>query len=591
MKGILLPRYITKPKGEEAEPHMRRAKAKDRAKNPGGSAGLLRGTGNGTRGRSATELERPSPVAPWGANRVDKAEPKRRGAGRESEGFIVPRTARRVQPCVGKEPCLGRASGRGKDEGLAKASFPRARSAVTRGATTETGNPHRPKAGVEAKPRLGKIGPSDSREKVRELQEKLRTTAKRDGKRQFPRLYDRMQGSHVLWEAWRRVRANRGAAGVDGETLQAIERAGVDGLLAEIQESLRRGTYRPQPVRRQYIPKPDGRQRPLGIPTVRDRVVQMAAKLVMEPIFEADFRPCSYGFRPGRSAIQALEKLRESAPKGYEWALEVDIEKYFDTMDQNRLIKRVERRVTDRRVLKLIRQWLRAGVLEGGEIRETLVGSPQGGVISPLLANIYLHELDRIWEVKCGEVGILVRYADDLVVACWDEARAQEALRRVRKVMDWLGLKLHPEKTRIVHLRRKGIDFLGCHVRMGASRRHKGRWFLYRWPSQKAMKKVRERIRDITSVRHSGRVKRDEVLAGLSTLLRGWGEYYRTGNATRHFCAIDRYVWRRLAILEHRRRGWNQGRARERFHYTWYAGLPLYRLPGTIRYPGFAHAG
>lgn len=433
-------------------------------------------------------------------------------------------------------------------------------------------------------------GVSSAEEKVRQLQRGLYTAAKRDRGRRFHVLYDRLSQPGVLWEAWRRVRANRGAAGLDGETVEAIEASGVAAFLEDIRARLLKGTYHPQPVRRQYIPKPDGRQRPLGIPTVRDRVVQQAAKLVLEPIFEADFRACSYGVRPRRSAIQALEQLRGLAPKGYEWALEVDIERYVDRIDHDRLMPLVERRVSDRRMLKLIRKWLRAGVLEAGEVRPTLVGTPQGGVISPLLANLYLHELDRVWETLCGQVGTLVRYADDAVVVCRSEAAAQEAHRRLQQVITWLGLQLHPAKTRIVHLRRRGIDFLGCHLRMGASRRWKGRWYLYRWPSPEAMQAVRGRIREITSPRHAGKVKRDEVLQRLSRLLRGWGEYFRTGNATRSFCAIDSYVRRRLVILEHRRRGWNQGLYRWKFNYRWYAQLPLYRLPGTIRYPGDVNA-
>lgn len=433
-------------------------------------------------------------------------------------------------------------------------------------------------------------GVSSKGEKVRELQRGLYTAAKRNGKRRFHALYDRLYQPAVLKEAWRRVKANRGTSGIDGVTLEAVECLGVETFLAQLQGCLQRGEYRSPPVRRKYIPKPDGRRRPLGIPTVRDRVVQAAAKIVLEPVFEADFRECSYGFRPKRSATQALERLRRLAPRGYEWALEIDIERYFDTIDHGRLMKLVGRRVSDRRMLKLIRKWLKAGVLEAGEVRPSLVGTPQGGVISPLLANIYLHELDRVWEAKCRQIGTLVRYADDAVVVCRSRASAEEAHQRVQKVMDWLCLKLHPEKTRIVHLRRQGIDFLGCHLRMGASRRWKGRWYLYRWPSQGAMKAMRGRVREITSVRAVNRARWEGALKRLSLVLRGWGEYFRTGNATRCFCAMDGYVRRRLVILEHRRRGLNQGRMRDWFNYAWYAQLPLYRLPGTIRYPGTANA-
>jgi len=421
-----------------------------------------------------------------------------------------------------------------------------------------------------------------SKENVRELQRGLYRAAKRSGQRKFHALYDRVCQQSVLKEAWRRVRAKRGAAGVDEETLGVIERYGVERMLQELQEGLREGTYHPQPVRRVYIPKPDGRQRPLGIPTVRDRVVQMAAKIVLEPVFEADFLSCSYGFRPKRSLVDALERLRSMAPKGYEWALELDIEKYFDTVNQEQLMRLIERRVSDRRMLKLVRKWLKAGVLEAGQVQETLLGTPQGGVLSPLLANIYLHELDRVWESACQGIGMLVRYADDAVIACKSEAAAQEALKRVQEVMGWLELKLHPSKTRIVHWREEGIDFLGCHLRMGESRRFKGRWYLYRWPSQKAMKKARERIRQIIQACAS---KREDLFKRLSEFLRGWGNAFRNGNATQKFCAIDRYVWRRLMMWEHRRRGWNQRRFAGQFNYDWYKNLPLYRLPGTIRYP------
>ena len=220
-------------------------------------------------------------------------------------------------------------------------------------------------------------------DKVRQLQRKLYVCAKRSRTRRFHALYDRIYRSDVLWEAWRRVRSNRGAAGVDAETIQAIEQYGVEKFLTEIQAVLRAGRYRPSPVKRRYIPKADGKQRPLGIPTVRDRVVQMAAKLVVEPIFEADFQPSSYGFRPKKSATQALEAIREAGNRGLNFVVDADIQGYFDNIQRETLMELVRERISDRRALKLIRQWLEAGVMEDGTVRETLAGTPQGGVITP----------------------------------------------------------------------------------------------------------------------------------------------------------------------------------------------------------------
>ena len=426
-------------------------------------------------------------------------------------------------------------------------------------------------------------------EKVRQLQRRLWVCAKTSRTRRFHALYDRIHRSDVLWEAWKRVRSNGGAAGIDGETIQAIEQRGVGEFLAEIEAALRAGEYRPSAVKRRWIPKADGKQRPLGIPTVRDRVVQMAAKLVIEPIFEADFHPCSYGFRPKRSATQALEAIREAGNRGHSFVVDADIQGYFDGIDRNTLIELVKERISDRRVLKLIRQWLEAGVMEDGTVRETLAGTPQGGVISPLLANIYLNKLDRIWAARCSSLGVLVRYADDFVAMCRTESQAKEALRRIGLVMNRLGLKLHPEKTRMVDLRRgkESFVFLGCTIRKKRSiQRNPRMHFMQRWPSPKAMKRVRERVHELTNSRHSGKDVK-QIIATLNPVLRGWGNYFRTGNAERKFNQLDSYVWSRLVRWMYRRGGQRPGRF-EKWTHERFVGMGLYQLRGTVKYPAQA---
>jgi len=329
--------------------------------------------------------KRRDPSARPSSRQGDPYKPKAKAgaAQRESEGTVVPKMVATNNAAGGKGPWGGRAGGGGKREGMAGKS-----------------GPNHPR------------GPAPA-DKVRQLRRQLYVAAKRSPGRRFHALFDRIHRSDVLREAWRRVRRNKGSAGVDAQTLAEIKSYGVDRFLEEIATQLRVGRYRPRAVLRRYIPKTDGKKRPLGIPTVRDRVVQMAATLVLEPIFEADFLPNSWGFRPRRGATGALETIRKLGAAGANHVLDADIRDYFGSIDHEKLLKLVTLRISDRRVLKLLRQWLGAGVMEDGREVTLLSGTPQGGVISPLLSNIYLHVLDKVWTQRCAQLGTLVRYADD----------------------------------------------------------------------------------------------------------------------------------------------------------------------------------
>jgi group II intron reverse transcriptase/maturase len=388
-------------------------------------------------------------------------------------------------------------------------------------------------------------------DKVRELQRTLYRAAKADPKRRFHALYDKVYRRDVMERAWNQVCRNRGAAGIDRITLTDIEQFGSGRLLDELAIDLREGRYRPLPGLRVMIPKPGSEeQRPLSIPAVRDRVVQAALKIVIEPIFEADFLPCSFGFRPKKAAQDALQVLIDEAWRGHRWVVETDIASCFDAIPHDQLMTVIEERICDRHILKLLRAQLRAGVMEGGTVRHQVTGTPQGGVVSPLLTNIYLNQLDREWRRQ--SCGALCRYADDLVVMCRSEREAEKALGILRALLTDLGLKLKEAKTRIVHMREggEGIDFLGFHHRWVRGQRAHARHltFLARWPSRKAMQAARDRIRELTARRRL-LLPVEEIVEDVNLFLQGWTGYFRYGNSTRHFGQIRRFTLTRLAIF------------------------------------------
>jgi RNA-directed DNA polymerase len=446
---------------------------------------------------------------------------------------------------------------------------------------------------VSARMRARSTAKADGLDKVRALQRVLYRSAKQQPHRRFHALFDKVARSDVLERAWDEVRGNRGAPGVDGITIERVEASGVVSFLHDLAAELTAGTYRPAPLRRVHIPKPGqpGKTRPLSIPTVRDRVAMTAAKLVLEPVFEADFLPASYGFRPKRSAHQACDAVRVEANRGAEWVLDADVRDCFGSIDHDALRAQLARRVSDRRMLKLLGAWLRVGVLEDGVTTETGAGTPQGSPISPLLANIALHVLDQAWARHGRSLGMLVRYCDDFVILCRTRQRVEEARRLVAEILATLGLHLHPDKTRIVGLTRgrQGFDFLGFHHRKVASWRRRGRWYLQRWPATRAMNAIRAKIREATDRRYVG-YSLAWIVGNLNRVLRGWGAYFRHGNSARKCADIDSYVHERLAIFASTKHGLRYHRNwTRRFSWAWVRGLGVYQLSGRVR-SGAAHA-
>jgi RNA-directed DNA polymerase len=397
------------------------------------------------------------------------------------------------------------------------------------------------------------------------LQHVLYRAAKADPNRRFHALRDKVYREDVLWRAWIAVRRNNGAPGIDKTTLADVEEYGVTRLLGELADELRAGTWRPLPARQVLIPKPgSAERRPLAIAAVRDRIVQAAVKIVLEPVFEADFLPCSFGFRPKRSAHDALQVLIDESWQGLRWVVETDIANCFSAIPHDKLMRAVEERVSDQGVLKLLRVMLRAGVMEDGQVRREVNGTPQGGPASPLLCNIYLHRLDRAWDEH--QHGVLVRYCDDLVVMCATRQQAEAALERLTVLLAGLGLEPKAAKTRIVHLVEggEGFDFLGFHHRLVRGRTPKSAHltFLARWPSRKAVQHARDRIREITA-RSRLLLWPELIVEDLNRFLRGWAGYFRYGNSALVLGQIRNYALERLAIWlskkGNRRHAWGWG--------------------------------
>lgn len=385
-------------------------------------------------------------------------------------------------------------------------------------------------------------------DKVQELQRKLYLKAKSQPDFRFYALYDKVCRMDVLGKAWQRVKSNHGSPGIDGRTITDIKKAGVDDFLERIQQELKTKEYSPQPAKRVYIPKPDGGLRPLSIPTIKDRVVETALKLVIEPIFEADFEDNSYGYRPQRSAQQAVSEIRKYLNYGLTKVIDADFEDCFGSIPHRELLDMIARRIVDGKVLHLIKLFLKAGVMEEGETKKDGTGTPQGGVISPLLANIYLDQMDKGWK-PLNKFARLIRYADDVVILT--RYNAEKLLPRLHLLTAKLKLRLNPEKTRVVNAAEESFDFLGYSFKKALNPK-KTKKVAYFWPSQKAERAIKEKVRKITNPARP--IKVGQVVKELNSVIRGWVNYFRVGNSSKQFDKIGLYTADKVRKFMMRRR-------------------------------------
>lgn len=401
-------------------------------------------------------------------------------------------------------------------------------------------------------------------DKIQEFQRKLNEKAKANPKFRFYSLYDKTYRIDILEEAYRRAKSNGGIAGVDGETFSDIESKGIAEYLSKLQMELKSEQYKPSPVLRVYIPKANGKMRPLGIPTVKDRIVQTAFLMVIEPIFEADFAESSYGFRPKKSAHDAVREIYKYLNWGCEEVYDVDLEKYFETVEHWKLMKLLARRISDGRILHVIKQWLSCGYIEDNQHHNSKRGTPQGGVISPLLANVYLNPLDKAFErnklgtIKEGSIHI-VRYADDMVILA--QKNLEKGISLLEHYIERLGLKLNEEKTRKLKMKEdRKMEFLGFEFFRTENKKTRNRLILVR-PSKKSQKKCRERIRKL--ITHKNPLKVQDQVNNLNLFLQGWTNYFRLGNSSKELNKIAYYVILRLRRLLQRNRtrhgyGWDR---------------------------------